>query len=356
MAKTIQDQLFESAGVHTIVDGQFGSTGKGVLAAWLARESVDKWCMFDAVISNAGPNSGHTFYYGGEKVVLKQLPTFAVAQAKRGVAPTIYLTAGAVIDPAILVAEAANYPGPIFIHPNAAVTTPKDKDAEHSGTIAAVAGTRSGTGEVIARKVRRDPTAVMEYHRWASWLPHNVAISVFPIHWRTRRYFMEVSQGFSLGINQRFYPKCTSRECTVSQALADASLPPQASSKVYMSLRAHPIRVGNVDGHSSGDWYPDQVETTWEALGVPQERTTVTNRVRRVATFSVKQLCDAMYVNCPDYLFVNFLNYLGDTSSEKYIKFRHDLLLARIQPDGTPPGLIGGFGPTSGDVLFPWTP
>ena len=114
-------ELFDKVGAHVIVDGQFGSTGKGVLAAWLAREAVSSGTKFDAVMTSAGPNSGHTFYHNDEKHVLKQLPTFAVASHLMGVTVPIVLTAGAIIHPDILREEAKKYPGiPIHVHPCAA--------------------------------------------------------------------------------------------------------------------------------------------------------------------------------------------------------------------------------------------
>lgn len=325
------DTLFGSRGVHTLVDGQFGSTGKGVLASYIAREAHRYGIRFDGVLSNAGPNSGHTFYHGTAKVVLKQLPTFAVQMAMLAPASftrqqhlPIYLTAGAIIDPEILRKEAFEYPGMICVHPNAAVITEADRNAEAdlTGTIAAVAGTRSGTGMALARKVMRDPDATFAAFYAANpdyFRDTGVVVSAFGYH-PNGRYFNEVSQGFSLGLNQRFYPKCTSRECTVSQSFSDAGIPPTAHARSYLSLRTYPIRVGNVDGHSSGEWYSDQVETSWEDLGVEPELTTVTQRVRRVATFSPTQLCEAVQANDPDVLFLNFLNYLSEERQQEFVK------------------------------------
>lgn len=342
-------QLFSDTGAHVLVDGQFGSTGKGVLAAWLAREAINSGnTAWGGVISNAGPNSGHTFYHGDEKIVLKQLPTFAVAAALMGMVHPIYLSAGAIIDPEILRKEAEAYPGLIFIHPNAAVITQADKDSEHSGTVAAVAGTRSGTGAALARKVLRDPTAVYSHYHFLNGGPHNVYVRSDPFDWDTKRYFVEVSQGFSLGLNQQFYPKCTSRECTVSQALSDAGIPPRGHAKTYMSVRTYPIRVGNVDGHSSGDWYPDQEETSWEELGVEAELTTVTQRVRRVATFSAEQFVDAVRANDPDVVFVNFLNYVPDDDQEKFI----DAIKALRDECPRFFDILGSVGPKSENVSW----
>jgi len=317
-------------GLHCVVDGQFGSTGKGALAAWLADCSLGSGSerpQWGGTITNSGPNSGHTFYWHDTKHVLKQLPTFSVYHALGGVNIPVYLGPGAIIDPEILVDEAIRYPGlTINVHPLAAVVGQEDKAAEHSGSIQAVAGTRSGTGAVLARKIQRDPNAVFEAHFDQSHFPLNVKkMSFNQWEWvkrdiNQRPFFMEVSQGFSLGINQRFYPKCTSRECTVMQGLADAGIPPSFLAKTYMAIRAFPIRVGNVDGFSSGDCYPDQEETTWEKLGVEPELTTVTKRVRRVFTFSNQQFDDAVFANQPDFVFLNFLNYLNADGQRELIE------------------------------------
>lgn len=342
----MRNTLFERTGAHVLCDGQYGSTGKGVLAAWLALKNLDysdpHW---RGVISNAGPNSGHTFYHGSEKHVLKQLPTFAVASYLLGNPLSVYLSAGAIIDPEILTAEAKRYPGlNIFVHPNAAVITPQDKDSEAdpAGTISAVAGTRSGTGMAQARKIMRDPTAVFGHYA-RQYEANNIAVMAHEINADSERYFVEVSQGFSLGINQPFYPKVTSRECTVGQAIADAGIPPRQVRKTYLSVRTYPIRVGNVDGHSSGDWYPDQDETSWNALGVEPELTTVTQRIRRVATFSQNQFEDAVRTNDPDFVFLNFMNYPGsDFARQCVVDQREDF---RRYYD-----ILLGWGPQSSDV------
>lgn len=334
--------LFTGVGAHVLVDGQFGSTGKGALAAWLAAQpGQPEWA---GVISSAGPNSGHTFYHEGEKHVLKQLPTFAVASHLRGNTIPIYLSAGSVIDPKILYSEMARYPDiPVYIHGCAAVISADDKEAEHSGSVAAVAGTRSGTGAAIARKVLRDPDAV-----WANWSRGHQDAGIYWHMFQPDQdsYFMEVSQGFSLGLNSFFYPKVTSRECTVMQAIADARIAPRWVEKVYMSCRTFPIRVGNVDGHDSGGWYADQEEISWEDLGVEAERTTVTNRIRRVATFSMGQLEEAVRANDPDFVFINFLNYLPPEGQKELLN------AIAYYRDGMPRwfDIIEGYGPMVEDI------
>lgn len=348
-------ELFDDYGVHALADGQFGSTGKGVLAAWLAEKAVAQGVNFNMCVSNAGPNSGHTFYdMDGNKHVLKQLPTFAVASYLLGTIVPVYLSAGAIIDPEILWNECARYPGlPVYVNNNAAIITAEDKASEHSGTVAAVAGTRSGTGAALARKVLRDPNAV--FRSIKAPRPDNLhpsdgfdtAIAINDVY--HGRVFMEISQGFSLGLNSaEFYPKVTSRECTVMQGLADARLPARALTRSYLSMRTYPIRVGNVDGYSSGDYYPDQEETSWEELGQTPELTTVTQRVRRVFTFSRQQAEDAIFANDPDFVFLNFMNYLNENGQSSILGLFDQL--SDMSSRGFE--VIQGYGPRSSDVEF----
>lgn len=345
--------LFADHGVHAVVDGQFGSTGKGVIAAWLARQAWREDKLFHAVVSNAGPNSGHTFYdSAGVKHVLKQLPTFAVAShVDHYQYVPVQLSAGAIIDPEILVAEAIKYSGiPIYVDPMAAVITQAEKEAEHSGSVAAVAGTRSGTGAALARKVLREPTAVFRHHFTENpdYYPDNVHLGALPINKMGRkRIFLEVSQGFSLGLNSDFYPKVTSRECTVMQGMADARIPPHMAAKTYVSMRSFPIRVGNVDGFSSGGWYDDQKEISWEELGQKPELTTVTQRVRRIATFSERQAEEAIAANGADFVFLNFMNYMNDAEQREVLEKFERIANSLHHFD-----MIYGFGPTSEDVRW----
>jgi len=342
--------LFDTYGVHCVVDGQFGSTGKGSLCAWLASRAMALGLgnAFAGCIYSGGPNSGHTFYVGDDKIVLKQLPTFAVALHMRGFRIRVYLSAGAVIDREILRAEADQYAGlEIFVHPNAAIVTDEDKEAELTGSIKEVAGTRSGTGAAIARKVLRDPKAIARNS--LGFISPNVKIKDrYMLSPMMAPYFMEVAQGYSLGINSQFYPHVTSRECTVMQGLADARIPAPLLRHTYMAVRTFPIRVGNVDGYSSGDWYVDQMELSWDKLGRPPELTTVTKRVRRIATFSVAQFRDACYDNMPSLVFVSHMDYLD---ANEQMRFADDMVRIR-DAMGMKYKLVYGFGPKVDDIRY----
>lgn len=347
-------------GAYVLVDGQFGSTGKGLLAGAIA-EAVGH--QFTDITTNAGPNSGHTAYFGSgadeKKIVTQQVPVASVICALRGIEGIrTWLNAGAVIDETILLNEIPwlrsknpTDPQMPFVHPCAAIINASHR-ALDGYTVDTIAGTGKGVGPAIAEKVNR--IAAVTAAQCYTSDPEDDAFAPFNIRapywdWNICRVFVETAQGFSLGLNtQQFYPNVTSRECTVMQALSDARIPAQMLRSVVMTLRTYPIRVGNTAG-SSGNWYPDQRETTWDAIGVPAEMTTVTKRVRRVATFSYEQFHWAVAANRPNILFLNFCNYLSKADLVMMIDKMDKIYMAEM---GRPwDQLILGFGPRSSDLI-----
>lgn len=363
---------FERPGAYVLVDGQFGSTGKGLLAGVLAEYGQDR---ITHVTTNAGPNSGHTAYYDNrmpisvaeidlskpvpdqqdlyEKIVTQQIPVASVFLERMGHKATTLLNAGAVIDDKILSKEYDEYMGRsrgvgerLLIHPCAAMINDADREADQAVT-ANIAGTGKGVGPAIARKIARNGQLAYDVYR--PMLPRGTRTWDNFWDWSGDTVFVETAQGFSLGLNTaRFNPYVTSRECTVMQAISDARIPAQQVRGVVACFRTLPIRVGNTPTGSSGECYEDQVETSWTKLGLEPELTTVTKRVRRVFTWSRIQFMECVAANQPDILFINFMNYLD--------KSAQDALLTSIHSDYRHvtgrwvPIILGGFGPHSHDV------
>lgn len=334
--------FFSEAGSYVLVDGQYGSTGKGVIACALAEAAGD---LVDAVVSNAGPNSGHTCIHQGTKIVLKQLPTFGVVARRLGMraANNIHLSGGAVIDRDLLKKEQAGYSIPVvYVHPSAAIIDDIARNVDMD-TTSRIASTGQGVGPAMARKISRTDDAVFGEHNFSRGVCRVLGRELYD-----KVTFMEVSQGFSLGINSGFYPHVTSRECTVAQALSDASMPPSSFRGSVLSVRTYPIRVGNTE-NSSGPCYFDQKEIGWDELGVKPEFTTVTGRIRRVFTWSHVQFCDAVYVNDPSIIFLNFCNYLRSEDVDKFVRENVMEPYRRVQ-GRDPKAVLLGFGPTTRDI------
>lgn len=346
------EDWFSQFGAYVLVDGQFGSTGKGLLAGLLAHVAEGR---VDVATTNAGPNSGHTAYEGDRKIVTQQLPVMSAVSYALGLQCHTYLNGGAIINPEILMHEVREYLGggayamasEVQVHPCAAVI-----DAaclEHEQQLSRIASTGKGVGAALARKVMRLPEAVAASS--AALCQGTCVASIDPAYSNWMTVFVETAQGFSLGVNSSwFYPHTTSRECTVAQALADARIPAQNLRKVVMCLRTYPIRVGNTKDGSSGGCYPDQIETSWEELGVEPELTTVTGRVRRVFTWSREQFREAVAVNRPDVLFLNFANYMAEEQLQRLIE---DTRIDYYKVMGRwLPGILLGFGPRKEDIRW----
>lgn len=336
-----------------LIDAQFGSTGKGLFAAYLASLPENK-C--DIAVTNAGPNSGHTTAFAdGRKFVTYHLPTFGVLQPDA----IIYLNAGSIIDPDMLMAELEEFGierRRFGIHPRAAVVEPQDKDYEkdeRSGA-AKLASTQKGVGRALARKVMREAVLAADHPVLKQYVQTGWSLDAQLK--KGASAFIEVPQGFDLSLNDGLsYPHCTSRSISVSQALADAGLHPAHLNKVVATARSHPIRVGNLkdeDGKeigNSGPCYWDQTELTWEQLHQQPELTTVTKRVRRVFTWSDVQYAKALTALRPDLMFCNFLNYYRDSAVGTVWVRRMEEEERNVLGNSVPK--LFGVGPNVEDVL-----
>ena len=307
--------------VRVIVDLQFGSTGKGLIAGYLAEKYP---C--DTVVAAWRPNAGHTYIdLLDRKFIHTMLPNGIVSPKLE----RIMIGPEAVINAEALqreTEEAEKLLGvelfsKIIIHANAAVVQEQHRTDERK--LVAIGSTMKGSAEAVIDKMRRDPKGIATAGQNPGALGPRLAGRVFTADFydfkldTAHNIQVEGAQGFSLGMNQRFYPYSTSRECTATQILSDCAIP-RSFGKVSVigTLRTFPIRVANrfdADGKqvgTSGPGYPDQEEITFHSIGQPVELTTVTKLPRRIFTFSDNQLFDAVRASAPDFLFLNFLNYL----------------------------------------------
>lgn len=346
---TLIDDFQHKGEAAFLLGGQWGSEGKGAAAAWLASEQIKAGIApFTYVTTNAGSQSGHTSVHAGRKRIAYHLPTVPLVQP----GSSIYLNAGAILDVEVLERELAELPDDttVYVHPNAAVITPECKDAEKlaSSPQTRIASTQKGVGEALARKVLRSGVVAKDCESLRPFLRRIDLNSKLAMN---ASVLVEVPQGIGLSLNSSFYPYCTSRDCTVMQAMSDAAIHPTFVGSVMLVLRTYPIRVGNIPGGTSGDCYPDQKELNWKDLGVEPELTTVTGRVRRVFSFSTQQLIEAMASARPTHVFISHCDYYpGDSRLSKV-----DDLVGKINKiaqsfEMRRPRVACSFGPTTDDV------
>jgi len=315
-----------------ITDLQYGSTGKGLLAGYLAEKHA-----YDTIAIAWSPNAGHTYIdSNGKKFVNCALPNGIVSPNLR----RILIGPGSVIDIDNLWNELNDYIEyldgvQIFIHENAAVVSAGHRLAE-SESMFKIGSTMKGVGAAVIEKIKRDPDASIIARDVLVGTPleallasaddYNSALD------SANKLLLEGAQGFSLSINQGFYPYTTSRDCTTHQLLSDCAIPrafaQSRNTRVYGCARTYPIRVANrykdgVQVGTSGPCYDDQREIEWSQLGMEPELTTVTQLPRRIFTFSPQQIADAVRMNGVDEVFLNFVNYIERDEDENALRL-HD--------------------------------
>lgn len=313
-----------------ILDLQFGSTGKGLICGYLS-EVGD----YDTAMSANMPNAGHTYITAdGRKYMTKVLPASFVGKSIR----QVLLGPGAVFSLKRLSEELTwlRKDQTFRIHPNACVLDPRHKAYEEAktergstkqGSMAAVIDKMRRNRDITAKQVLKDTPFerfVASHEEWQIRLEEAGGI------------LAEGSQGYSLGINTRFYPYTTSRDCGPAAFLSNLGIPLGMLDQVIGTCRTLPIRVGG----DSGDCYPDQEELSWEELQLPPEKTTVTNRVRRIFTYSKMQIEEACWWCGPDLVFLNFANYV----TKEYVQ----QIVAHIDEMSNVRWI--GFGPTYHDI------
>jgi adenylosuccinate synthase len=345
-----------------VIDLQFGSTGKGLLAGWLAKRGD-----YDTVVCSFATNAGHTYIdkSRGLQVMTQQLPTGITSPTVKNV----LIGPGALIHLPTLVKEIQTYQDlmkgkTLFIHPHAAIVTDEHAKIEANFGLSKIGSTTKGVGAAMIQRIQRDPhnlnvAAAMDIvSRDAIWAAHGSRPIIDSREYRaalmaSESCLVEGAQGFSLSMYHGFYPYTTSRDVTPWQIAADCGLPFKWAPyiTVHGTLRTYPIRVNNRDG-TSGPGYPDQDEIQFTDIGVAPELTTVTKLPRRIFTFSHEQLRQAMW-HCGGYwhtkLFLNFANYLRTSTAL-------DELIARIEAPNdhamNPPKVeFIGYGPDDADVF-----
>lgn len=347
----------EKGKASVVIGGQFGSEGKGGIAAYLAHQGG-----FNIATCNAGAQAGHTTRYrDGKKFVCFHLPTAGVVQRDDGC--TSYINAGSIIDIQALLAELHDCDmkdANVFIHPNAAVITTSDKEGERaaSSSTSKIASTQKGVGAAMSNKIMRRGLTAKDYPELSGMIGQidlNVRLHAGD------SIMIEVPQGTGLSLNHSgMYPYTTSRDCWVGSGLNDAGIHPSFLGPVCMVVRTFPIRVGNLFNEmneqigTSGPFFEDSIELDWGAdfPDIEPERTTVTKRVRRIASWSWAQYEHALRLNRPTVVALTFCDYLK--SDRHFDELFHRMRLVEQRLD-LEPSHIFAFGPHVEDVTHSYS-
>ncbi|WP_158942134.1 adenylosuccinate synthetase [Granulicella sp. S190] len=297
--------------VWVVVGGQFGSEGKGKIAAAITLQEGIELC-----VRCGGPNSGHSFVAdSGEVKLVRQLPTGFVSSHTR-----LLIPAGAYIDEAVLKSEITDLgltPARVGVDRNAVIITAHDRESERAlGLREAISSTLSGVGAAVARRVMRGnvETAGTSAAK-GSWLaPYivNVAAELNAASDAGRKILIEGTQGYGLSVyHADEYPKATSRDTTAAGFISEVGLSPRLITDIVLVIRTFPIRVSGAQAGSLRgeiDWATVQRESSYPHP-IP-EFTTVTKSLRRVGRFDMDMVRRAVITNRPTSIAVNGLDLI----------------------------------------------
>lgn len=324
-----------SGRVSVVVGGQFGSEAKGAVAGFLARGEhgphdqaihvkVDRSVV---CVRIGGPNAGHTVYGNCPKECrdnkpdsyfeetghigvkgswwqhpwrLRQIPVAAVTNPDA----QLLIAAGSEVDMRVLRDEwnglnSAGYSlrGRLNIDYSATLLEQKHITEEVGSKLnSRIGSTAKGIGAARADRLWRTADTMRSMYDLMRAMGVLLVDSTTFLTLRLERgahVVIEGTQGYGLGLHTTYYPQVTSGDCRAIDFLAQCGLSPwsQAISDldVWVVARTYPIRVAGNSG-------PLQGETSWDALGLNPEKTTVTKKVRRVGEWDgalVRQAVEA---------------------------------------------------------------
>ena len=279
-----------------VVGGQYGSEGKGAITGHIAKREGE--ARRDVtVVRVAGPNAGHTAYdQHGRKWALRQVPVGAVTNEDAA----LVIAQGSEIDLPVLVSEVDNLElagikirNRLLVHGEATMIHHRHKATEVS-LVGAIGSTGKGIGAARADRLLRKATLARDervaFQKQGIQVTNQTRYALAGVG-SNSTVIIEGTQGYGLGLHAGHYPQCTSSDCTAIDFLSMAGINPWGwDLQVVVVARAFPIRVAGNSGPLKG-------ETTWSRLGLDEELTTVTQKVRRVGQWDGDLVRDAVRAN-----------------------------------------------------------
>lgn len=363
------NEFFQPGKLTTVLDGGAGSSGKGKIASFLGEHSDNWQFCCNAFMSNAAhwveldDGTRHLYQCLNSVTHIKKYQKS-------------YICGGAVVKFESLLSEIKQHgltPSILGIHPLVAIVQDKDVAYERGtadfdgkpfktmiqSDCMKLSSTLHGVGAARARRILRRSDVLVakdipELLPFICWTDREILARLES----GQSGLLEIAQGFQLGYLSQFYPKTTSRNCSVAAGLDDCCLPPYVVGDVIVNFRTYPIRVNSnkfvhadtnkmltsgdmeslqasgqgdkikVFKGDSGACYTDQDELTWDQVtadsGIKaidptkeiREIASLTELERRVYSFSAQNMLDALRFNRGNgrvLCSINFMNYVDAT-------------------------------------------
>lgn len=296
-----------------LVGGQYGSEGKGAVAAFIAND-------YDVHVRVGSPNAGHTFYWNHAKHVMQSIPCGWINPGAK-----IVIGRGALLNMKQLMKELVhilhyypNFLDRLIIDENAGVLDEKFHEME-GGTEGEmhrrIGSTGEGVGPARMARIARDPEQfrlfkdVAEEYGLQSCMRKDTPRVIACMQNAGMNILIEGTQGSGLSLLHSHWPYCTSIDTNAAGIISEVGIAPSRVTDVLMVCRTYPIRVAGNSG-------PMKNEITWEELGqrigrdITPEKTTVTKKIRRIAEWDDDLFKTSSVLNAPTEIALTFADYI----------------------------------------------
>jgi len=289
-----------------VIDALWGDSGKGKIAAYLAKKHRAAY----AVRAGTGTNAGHSIHFSdGRAISTNQLPCgwlYPETQLRVG--------SGVAVDPECFLKEINRYhlTHRARVDIRCPIITPehKQREAEDATLSKTVGSTQSGTGAARADFVLRRALQAQSHPDLKDYLSDvpreiNAACSA------GESIIIEGSQGTHLSLAlSHDYPCCTSDNCTAVASADDVGLNWQHIGEVVMVLKAVPSRVGA--GPLPFEINSEEIDArNWAEYGVTTGR-----RRRKANRLSWELLEESVMLNGPTQIALTFCDHFDSENTE----------------------------------------
>ena len=331
-----------------LVGGQYGSEGKGAIAAHVAND-------YNVHIRVGSPNAGHTIYWAGQKHVMQSIPCGWINPEAK-----IIIGRGALLNMKQFMKELVHilqyYPHfleRLYIDSEAGILDEKFHEQEggvNGEMHRRIGSTGEGVGPARIARISRDPSNFRQFKDIAgeygleSCIAHNTPEFIADMQDSGYNIMIEGTQGSALSLLHSHWPYCTSIDTNAAGIISEVGIAPTRVTDVLMVCRTYPIRVAGNSG-------PMQNEITWDELnrriteagGIPinPEKTTVTKKTRRIAEWDDKLFETALILNCPTEIAITFADYIDpslfgcdDVRTVKNSRALHEFLTNHVYYGG----------------------
>ena len=303
----------ERGKITVLVGGQYGSEGKGAIAAHVANE-------YQVHVRVGSPNAGHTIYWQDAKHVMQSIPCGWINPNAK-----IVIGRGALLNMKQFMKELVHimeyYPdflNRLFIDPEAGILDEKFHIME-GGTEGEmhkrIGSTGEGVGPARVARINRDKNEfhqfkdIAEEYGLEKCLCENTPKFLADLQNDGQNILIEGTQGSGLSLLHSHYPYCTSIDTNAAGIISEVGIAPSRVTDVLMVVRTYPIRVAGNSGYMKN-------EITWDELNarmgkeITPEKTTVTKKVRRIAEWDDELFGQSCLLNAPTQIALTFADYI----------------------------------------------